>query len=266
MATLVAFHAHPDDESIGGGTLARASAEGHRVVVLLATRGERGETPPGLLAPVETLAQRRVTETLQATSILGVHRVEFLNYRDSGMRGADTYDDPGCFRRADVDQAARELAVILTEEQPGALLIYDETGITGHPDHIQVHRVGVRAAALVAVPRVYEGTMSRSRIQWLVSQAIKAGLTRTSIDIDPQTFGTPDEAITTTIDVRRYLPLKRRAMAAHASQISETSPLLAMPPEVFEQLWGYESAIRQGAPPGLRETHLFASPLAGSIG
>ncbi len=153
------------------------------------------------------------------------------------MRGAATNDDPGCFWRADVDQAARELAAILTEEQPDALLIYDETGITGHPDHIQVHRVGVRAAA---------------------------GRTRASIDIDPQIFGTPDEAITTTIDVRRYLPLKRRAMAAHASQIAETSPLLAMPPEVFEQLWGHESAIRQGAPPGFRETHLFASPLAGS--
>ncbi|HEY6424291.1 MAG TPA: PIG-L family deacetylase [Pseudonocardiaceae bacterium] len=255
MATLVAFHAHPDDESIGGGgTLARASAEGHRVVVVVATCGERGETPPGILAPGETLAQRRVTETREAASILGVHRVEFLGYHDSGMRGADTNDDPDCFWRADVDQAARKLAAILTEERPDALSIYDETGITGHPDHIQVHRVGVRAAQLVPVPRVYEATISRTRARWLLDRAIEAGA---SIDIDPPVLGTPEEAITTTIDVRRYLPLKRRAMAAHASQISETSPLLAMPPEVFEQLWGHETAILRGAPPGLRETTLF---------
>ena len=259
MATLVTFHAHPDDESIGsGGTLAKAAAAGHRVVLVVATRGERGEIPPGLLAPGEALGQRRVAETLQAANILGVHRVEFLDYRDSGIRGADTNDDPGCFWRADIDQAARQLATILTEEHPDALLIYDQNGITGHPDHLQVHRVGVRATQLVPVDRVYEGTISRSRLQRLASHLATVGAS-----IDGEIVGTPDGAITTTIDVRHYLRLKRRAMAAHASQISETSPLLAMPPETFEQLWGHEDAILQGAPPGFHETNPFPCPQRG---
>ena len=88
MATLVSFHAHPDDEAIAtGGTMAKAAADGHRVVLVLATRGERGEVAEGFLNPGETLAERRVAETYSAAEILGIHRVEFLGYVDSGMDG-----------------------------------------------------------------------------------------------------------------------------------------------------------------------------------
>ena len=109
MATLVSFHAHPDDESIiCGGVLRKASEEGHRVVLVLATRGEHGEVEEGFLADGESLAERRVAETQAAAGILGVERLEFLGYVDSGMMGTPANDAPGSFWSAPVDDAARE--------------------------------------------------------------------------------------------------------------------------------------------------------------
>jgi LmbE family N-acetylglucosaminyl deacetylase len=148
MATLVAFHAHPDDECIAtGGVMAKAAEEGHRVVLVVATRGEHGEVADGFLADGETLAERRVQETHASAAALGVHRVEFLGYVDSGMMGTPENDLPGSFWTADVDEAAERLAAILREEGADVLTCYDEIGGYGHPDHIQVHRVGLRAAS-----------------------------------------------------------------------------------------------------------------------
>src|SRR5579864_885237 len=107
MATAVFFHAHPDDEAIAtGGTMARMAAEGHRVVLVTATRGELGETPEGLLDPGESLVDRRGLELSEACRILGVDRQEFLDYLDSGMAGEPSNDRPGSFASTDVDEAA----------------------------------------------------------------------------------------------------------------------------------------------------------------
>src|SRR3954447_174798 len=120
--TLVLFHAHPDDEAIAtGGTMARAAAEGHRVVLVCATRGELGEVPDGFLAPGETLTQRRERELEAAAEILGCARVAFLGYRDSGMEGEATTAHAGSFATADVEEAARRLAAILREEDAEVL-------------------------------------------------------------------------------------------------------------------------------------------------
>jgi len=260
LATLVFFHAHPDDESIGtGGTIAKAAAHGHRVIVVIATKGEHGNTPVGLLRPGEDLAQRRVAETEEAARILGVHRLEFLGYRDSGMMGSPDNDDPRSFWAADIDAAARRLAAILVRHHAELLAIYDQNGVTGHPDHIQVHHVGVEAAALASTPEVVEGTMSRSQAAGLMRHAINQGATGMTLDVDLAEFGTPDEAVTDRVDVRGYLDQKRAAMAAHASQISETSLFLTMPPDTFEQVWGHECLIRRG-PPTASLDHLLATP------
>jgi LmbE family N-acetylglucosaminyl deacetylase len=260
MATLVSFHAHPDAEAIRcGGTLAKASEDGHRVVVVTATRGEHGHSPDGLLQPGEQLWQRRVAESREAGRILGVHRWEFLGYVDSGMMGWPTNTAPDSFWQADVEEAAQSLAAILDEERADVLTIYDPVGVTGHPDHIQVHRVGVRAAGLARTPRVYEGTMTRTQIQRLMRQAAELGISETSFDVDLDRLGVPEELITTTVDVRDYLPFKRRAMAAYASQISEDSFFLAMSPDAFVRVWGYEWFIRRGAAPGTREAELFGT-------
>ena len=259
MATLVTFHAHPDDEAIAcGGTMARAAAEGHRVVLVVATRGEHGEVDDGFLDEGEALADRRTKETEEAARALGASRVAFLGYVDSGMMGTPENEAPASFWQADLEEAAARLAAILTEESADVLTIYDDHGGYGHPDHIQVHRVGVRAAEMAGTPRVYESTIDRDRVRVLMAAAAAAG-EPVPVD-DPsfyETLGVPSALITTRVDVTGFLDAKRRGMAAHASQISETSYFLNMNPDAFALAWGIESYIRHGAPAGTEETWLF---------
>ncbi|MDQ1455751.1 MAG: hypothetical protein QOH28_1371 [Actinomycetota bacterium] len=257
--TLVTFHAHPDDESIAtAGTMARAKAEGHRVVLVVATRGELGEHAPDALDPGETLTERRVAEQHAAAAVLGVDRVEFLGYRDSGMAGESTNDDEGTFARADVEEAAGRLAKVLREEGADVLTVYDNHGGYGHPDHVQVHRVGVRAAELAGTRRVYESTMNRDYIRTLIEQ--RAGEMPDTSDAPDAAqmddFGSPEAMITTTVDVRDFVDRKREAMAAHASQIPAESFFLAMPLDAFRQAFGAEWFIRRDAP-NIREKWIF---------
>jgi LmbE family N-acetylglucosaminyl deacetylase len=261
MATLVAFHAHPDDESIAmGGVLAKAAAAGHRTVLVFGTKGEHGEVDEGFLDDGETLAERRVKETERSAEILGVKRLEWLGYTDSGMMGTPENDLDGSFWSAKIDEAAERLANILRDEDADVLTIYDSDGNYGHPDHIQVHRVGVRAADLAGTPNVFEGTINRDHIKRAMLAAAEAGELPGDNPPDPEqfeTFGRPEELITTTVDVREFLEQKRASMAAHASQISETSFFLAMPPDQFENGFGHEWFIRRGVPATHRDDDLF---------
>lgn len=258
MATLVSFHAHPDDECIAcGGVIRKAAEEGHRVVLVVATRGELGEVPEGVLSDGETLSQRRVAETHASAEILGVQRTEFLGYVDSGGMGAPSNDAPGSFWSAPVEEAAEKLAAILTEERADVLTCYDDHGGYGHPDHIKVHRVGMRAAELAGTPRVYQSTFNRDHllrgISVFADQARAAG-----IEFPAATeLGKPESVLTAAVDVSPYLDHKRRAMRAHASQISEQSFFLAMPEDAFRHVFGTEWFIRSGQGPGITETDLF---------
>jgi LmbE family N-acetylglucosaminyl deacetylase len=260
--TLVTFHAHPDDEAIAtGGVMAKAKAEGHRVVLVVATKGELGEVDDGVLAPGEDLASRRVVETRSAAKVLGVDRVEFLGYHDSGMMGEATNDAPGSFWSADVDEAAARLAALLDDEHADVLTIYDERGNYGHPDHIQVHRVGHRAAELAGTPQVFEATMNRDYLVRLMTERGDE-LDGMPDDIErpnpeEMDLGVPEAVLTTAVDVRDYTDAKRAAMAAHASQIPDNSFFLQLPPHAFKEAFGYEWFIRRGAQPGIREHSLF---------
>jgi len=263
MATLVTFHAHPDDESIAtGGVMAKSADEGHRVVLVVATRGEHGEVAEGYLDAGEELWQRRVQETLACAEVLGVARVEFLGYVDSGMIGTPENEQPECFWQADPEEAATRLAAILTEERADVLTVYDENGGYGHPDHIQVHRVGLRAAELAGTPRGYMNTINRDHLRRAMEAVAEAGMTLPGdLDLeDLDGLGVSEDRITTTVDVRPWLARKRAGMAAHASQISETSFFLAMDPEIFEGAFGQEWFIRCDAAPGLLETDLLDGP------
>jgi LmbE family N-acetylglucosaminyl deacetylase len=262
MATLVSVHAHPDDESIScGGVLRKAFEDGHRVVLVVATRGEQGEVDEGFLADGETLADRRVAETQASAAILGVRRLEFLGYVDSGMMGTPANDAPGSFWSTPVDDAAQKLAAILQEEQAAALTCYDNHGGYGHPDHIQVHRVGIRAAALAGTPRVYQATINRDHVRRgmreFAEQAAAAGIEMPEAT-EQEEFGKPEKEITAAVDVSPYLEYKRQAMRAHASQISEHSFFLGMPEESFRYAFGTEWFIRDGQGPGITETDLLA--------
>jgi LmbE family N-acetylglucosaminyl deacetylase len=261
MATIVSFHAHPDDEAIAtGGTIAKAAAEGHRAVLVVATRGERGEVSDGFLDPGETLAARRQAETLAAAEVLGVKRVEFLGYVDSGMADTESNADPQSFCNAPVDQAAARLAKILDEESADVLTSYDANGGYGHPDHIQVHHVGLLAAKIAGVQRVFEATMNRDHFQRLVRFAREQQWDYFGEIPDEDGFdgiGMSEAELAAAIDVGDYLDIKRAAMAAHASQISDTSIFLALPEPAFSMTWGTEWYARPGATPAAMEDTLF---------
>lgn len=234
--------------------MARARAAGHRVVLVLATRGELGEPVPGVLRDGEELWQRRVEETHRSAEILGATRLEFLGYRDSGMIGEPTNDDSRAFWQADLHEAAERLAAILREEQADLLCVYDDHGGYGHPDHIQVHRVGMLAAELSGVHKIFQMTMNRDA---MLRQVETGGFSgghdgddggfeerRRSMNMDE--FGSPESIITHAIDVQEYIEHKREAMMAHASQIAPDSFFLQLPQEFFVQAFGSEWFIEVG--------------------
>jgi len=250
MATLVCFHAHPDDEAIAtGGTMAKAKRDGHTVVLVLATRGEQGEPVEGVLNDGELLGDRRSVETQRSADILGVDRVEFLGYEDSGMIGEPANDNERCFWQADVEQAAARLAAILDDVDADILTIYDPHGGYGHPDHIMVHRAGRRAAEMSGIDRVFWSTMNRTRFQQQMAEnpdvAAEIGEDREQ-RLEEDEFGLPETEITHAIDVMEFIDQKRESMAAHASQIDDDSFFLKMPPDIFAGAFGTEWFVAQG--------------------
>lgn len=258
MATLVCFHAHPDDEAIAtGGLMLKASRAGHRVVLVCATRGEVGEPQEGVLNEGETLAERRVVELATACELLGAEPPRFLNYEDSGMIGEPTNDNPACFWQADFDEATDRFAAILSEVDADVVTIYDPNGGYGHPDHIQVHRVGLAACEKLGINHVYESTINRTRALEQIAMAREAGMFTSedgedngpTIEDNPD-FGVEEQHLRYQLDVSALAAEKKAAIAAHRSQVGPDSFFLAMPDEAFAQFFGQESY----ALPGVRNT------------
>jgi LmbE family N-acetylglucosaminyl deacetylase len=244
---LVAFHAHPDDEAIfTGGTIALAVEAGWRVVLVVATSGEEGTRPQWLTGD---LAANRRAETLASARLLGIGRVEFLGYRDSGA------GHPGvrCLRaggratgaRVTLDTAplpavASQLRRILIEERASALTSYDRIGVYGHRDHIRVHQIA--AAAVVGTEcDLVEATVSRVTLRRLRDDLLERGL-------DPASWpealvdgiGIDNGVGLLAVDVGTQLPRKRAAIAAHASQVVEAASFMGLPPGAFHRLLGTE--------------------------
>ncbi len=249
MANVIFFHAHPDDEAIAtGGTMAALSDRGHRVVLVTATGGELGEVPEGLLADGETLVDRRRAELEEACRILGVDHQVALGFLDSGMAGEDSNRRSGSFAAADLDEAAGLLAARLRQERADVLVIYDEHGVYGHPDHVKVHDVGRRAAEQADTPVLYLATLDRDRLVALQAESDFGPPEGSGPEL--ATMGEPGWRITTEIDVRPWIARKHEAMAAHRSQIPPDSFFLSMPDDVFTEVWGTESYIRVWPPIG----------------
>ncbi len=270
MSTLVWLHAHPDDESIlTGGSMARAAEEGHRNVLVVATNGDFGEVPEDL-ADGETLIDRRRGETEASAAILGVERIVWLGYRDSGMTGWEQNADPASFHQADLDVAGERLAAVLREEGADVLVTYDWHGNYGHPDHIKVHHVGHRAAVLAGTARVFEATVNRDRLLQFTEMAREAGIAgdgEEEFDLtgpadDGNPMGEPEAVLTHEVDVTRYAQHKRRAVACHRSQVTDTSFFLQMADEVFVVAFGTEWFIERGVPAGPKPRWLL-DPIAG---
>jgi LmbE family N-acetylglucosaminyl deacetylase len=212
MATIVAFHAHPDDEVLlTGGTIARLADEGHRVIIVVATSGEMW---PG------QHRGRRLEELRASAAILGADKAVHLGYADSGA-GPVLFDDPPGitrFARADVEEAAGKLAGLLAGEHADLLLSYDPQGGYGHPDHIRVHQVGARAAQLAGV-RVVEATVPRELVARFARLLLLLRLVTRHRLAAMRRYGMPRSAITHRVDVRRYAAQKRAALAAHQAEV-----------------------------------------------
>ncbi len=255
--TLVSFHAHPDDEALlTGGTLAKAAAEGHRVVLVTATAGEAGLSEHGRRGSAELEARRRA-ELDRSARALGCARLEILGFPDSGsgteMTGAGT---PTPFSALDPQVPAARLAEILREERADVLTVYDAHGGYGHPDHVQVHRVGVLAAAQAGTPVVLEATVDRGllrRVATVLRRVPGAGRL-----VPPGGFADaflPREELTHRIDVRRHLRAKRAALSAHRSQatggdsVRTVALLLGLPGPLLGPVLGREWFRERGREP-----------------
>jgi hypothetical protein len=243
LGTLVAFHAHPDDEALlDAGTLARTAQEGHRVVLVLATRGDAGDVGDGVLRADEGLAQRRSSEAEASAAAIGVARVVFLDYRDSGHSPDANGNWPtGTFCAASVDEASDALVAILREENASLLLADDRNGGYGHPDHLQVHRVAWAAYEKIGVP-LLQATIDREFLSGGIELAKGMGFEVPDgfVPSDLSTWYTPNAEITHTVDVSSVLENRKASMAAHATQatgapdtVRTLSIFLGLPDEIF---------------------------------
>lgn len=258
----MAFHAHPDDEVIStGGVLARYAAAGEQVVVVTATDGVEGEIhnydDPESIRP--DLAEYRAREVREALDELGVRHHEFLGYRDSGMMGTEANAHPDCFWQADFMEATGRLVSLIRRYEPEVLVVYDPFGGYGHPDHINVHRIGLAAwqgstdlgrfSAEVhgdswTVSKLYWTTWPRSRARLRAQAGLETGEMTAEEFARVSESGTPDEDIHTWIDVTDRMDQKMRALRAHRTQIPDDWFLLTIPEEWKPQMLGREAFVR----------------------
>jgi LmbE family N-acetylglucosaminyl deacetylase len=270
--TLLAVHAHADDETITmGGTLARYGAEGVRTVVVTCTRGDLGTIFDPDLAGQDVTSLREC-ELRAATRALGVSRLVQLGYSDSGMAGWPENDRPGAFWAADLSEAADRLLGVIEQERPTVMLAYDETGGYGHPDHLKAHQVAVAAfqqASARARPTKFYFvrfplSWSRSFVGELRAAGIAApGSAPSGANAGPDVpeIGVADGLVTTAIDVRGHLNTKLSALACYASQVTPDHFLRRMPIELAERLWAYEYYSLE-APGDARAGHIGAGTVA----
>jgi LmbE family N-acetylglucosaminyl deacetylase len=264
--TLMAVHAHPDDEALGtGGVLARYADEGVRTVLVTCTNGELGDAPGGIKPgepghDVDAVIALRRRELEASCRVLGVSDLELLGYHDSGMEGWPQNDAPGSFWRTPVDEAGHRLAELMRRYRPQVVVTYDENGFYGHPDHIQANRITLAALAECGIPeKLYYTAVPRSALGELGKTLAAAGIdSPTEIEENPD-FGTPDELITTTVDCTAVAPRKYASLAAHASQ-SDNIFFLRLGEPLFAQVMGVEHFVRvqnaTGSP--IPEDDLFA--------
>jgi LmbE family N-acetylglucosaminyl deacetylase len=268
--TLMAVHAHPDDESSStGGVLAKYSDAGIRTVVVTCTNGEFGDTLDGVKPgqdghDEQAVAQIRLAELREACKHLGVTDLELLGYHDSGMPDWDYKDRPDAFCNIPQDEVAARIGALIEQYRPQVLVTYDDNGAYQHPDHVHAARCAQAAVAATGIPdKLYLTAMRRSGWRRLNEELRARGVDVPDPgEIDEDTLRQIEESekrITTDVDIRPVLDRKRAALLAHASQIRE-SWFSKIPPDLIAEVFGHETFIRAsdrtGAP--VPEDDLFA--------
>ena len=276
---LLLVHAHPDDETINNGaTMALYADLGAQVTLVTCTRGEEGEVLVPALAHLASgaedgLGKHREIELANAMQALGITDYRFLGapekcFRDSVMMDTEPNKRPDVFWQADLDTAAQILVKIIHEVRPHVLITYDEIGGYGHPDHIQAHRVAMRAVELAdqwKVQKIYWNTMPKSVLAESMKKMKELGSDFFGAEsVDDLPFAKDDKFVTTLIDGEKYVQNKLDAMKAHETQISTDGPFFALSNNLGLQIWGdeyYTLVLGDKAEPlndQGRETDLFA--------
>ena len=274
MSILIAF-GHPDDEGFGcGGTLAMLADQGARITAVCATNGDVGEISDPSLATPETLAQVRQEEMRQAMAVTGVSDLRFLGYRDSGMQGTKDNDHPDSLYRAEPGKVVTQIVDIMRETRPEIVVTHDPTGGYGHPDHTTFHRHVTQAFSLAADPsyskRSVEGTQAwsprllyyvcfpRSNFRRMWQQMLDAGITPPFASLEVETIGSPDELVTTVVDVSAYVDVKIASLNCHRTQMDPNGPFSKLPQDLIVEIMSTEYftlAMPEGAG---KDSDLFA--------
>lgn len=267
--TLMAVHAHPDDEaSSTGGVLAKYSADGVRTVVVTCTNGEFGDGPSGI-KPGEDghdtsgVAMTRLAELRLACKYLGVSDLELLGYHDSGMPDWEYRHNPEAFCNVPLDDVAARIGDLIEQYRPQVVITYDPDGAYQHPDHVHAARCAIAAVERTGVPaKLYYTSMRRSAWQKIFEALREAGEDIPDWEMteeEQRRLAEAEARITTEIDIRPVLERKREALLAHASQITD-SWFSKIPPQVMEAAFGTESftRVRGDSPQPVPETDLFA--------
>jgi len=251
--TLMAVHAHPDDEaSSTGGVLARYAGDGVRTVVVTCTNGEFGDSPGGVKPGADGHDERevagiRLAELRESTKILGVTDLELLGYHDSGMLEWDYKDRPEAFCNVPLPEVSDRIAALIERYRPQVVVSYDENGGYQHPDHVHAARAAAAAAAATGIPaKLYLTAMRFSEWRQLWAALREAGVDVPDRDVSPEMLRQMEQAeqrITTNVNIHPVLDRKRAALLAHGSQISE-SWFSQIPPEIAERVFGIEHFIR----------------------
>jgi N-acetyl-1-D-myo-inositol-2-amino-2-deoxy-alpha-D-glucopyranoside deacetylase len=266
---LLLVHAHPDDESITtGGTIARYRAEDTEITLVTCTLGEEGEIIPPELAELgswagDQLGGYRAGELGLACRELGGIGHRYLGgigrWRDSGMAGTLSASNRRAFTVGSHEEQVTQLSAILDETRPQVVVTYDSFGGYGHPDHIRAHEITMAASANAeSVRRVFhiaasEGATSRG----LAALRAAGGLPFRVAD-DGELPVIPDERITTRVDVGAYLPRKRAALRAHATQVTVAADdCFALSNEIAQPIPEHEYFVLASGPAAGAEADLF---------
>ena len=275
--TLMTVHAHPDDETIGtGGTMAKAVRAGHRVVLVTCTRGEQGEIVVKEMDTPENhrrLGEIRAGELEAAMGVLGVTEWENLGYRDSDMMGREGNNDPRTFWQADLDEAAKRLTWLIRRYQPDVVTTYNAFGGYGHPDHIRVHDTAIRGVPRAGDPNWYPEQLENGLEPWTpkkfyeqaMPESIRKKMNERLVELGVETgwvppkdatpeqlaeyeermkqMLTPDDQITTWVDISDVLEAKWEAIQKHVTQINMDFPFMKLGFDGWKEFWGRETYV-----------------------
>ena len=241
---VLAVFAHPDDEGFGcGGTLAALVAGGHRVTLVCATNGDVGEISDGALATRETLASVRQGELRAAMDLTGIRDVRFLNYRDSGMPGWEDNNHPASLYQAPEDKVVEQMASVIREIRPDVVITHDPTGGYGHPDHVTICRrteAAVERCRVGGSPLLYYVCFPRSFFQSIWNKMVELDLRPPFSADDTEALGTPDDEVTTVLDVGRHVAIKKESLERHRTQIERDGPFNKLPEDFMNEIMSSE--------------------------